>query len=231
MNWTWNKGVPSLSTISQTPGDLSLTSGSSTISQIVPRIAPKEAVRTLGAYITTKQMKVLRSYSEEYYAAVSISTLSPLQAYCSYTMYLRPRLGYPLPCSSLTQAQCRSVQAPALAALLPKLHLNRHTPHAIVFGPLHYGSLCLPDIYTNQSYGQLKLLLGHLGLKDESGKLILIALSHIQLHTGSSTPFFDLPYPYYAKWVEHNWLTSIWKDTNQLHLTLEVEDHWLPTPD
>jgi hypothetical protein len=99
----------------------------------------------------------------------------------------------------------------------------------VVFGPLCYGGLCLPDLYTDQSYGQLTLLLGHLGKKDEDGTLILIAISYLQLHTGYATPFFELPYPYYAKWIDSNWLTSIWKYTSQLHLTIEVDDHWLPT--
>lgn len=62
------------------------------------------------------------------------------------------------------------------------------------FGPLCYGGLCLPDLYMDQSYGQLKLLLGHLGMKDENGILILFAISHLQLHTGSATLFFELPF-------------------------------------
>lgn len=33
---------------------------------------------------------------------------------------------HPLPCTKLTQAKCQ-FQAPALAALLPKLPLNRHS--------------------------------------------------------------------------------------------------------
>jgi hypothetical protein len=38
----------------------------------------------------------------------------------------------------LSSTQCRMIQAPDLVALLPKLHLNRHTPHAVIFaGPLY----------------------------------------------------------------------------------------------
>jgi hypothetical protein len=91
--WTWKDGVPSLSSTSKAPGDLQLTSGSSQIYQTVPHIAPTDAFRTLGVYIApngsqTKQVHVLRGYLEEYSAAVSVSTLTPAQAYCSYTMYL-----------------------------------------------------------------------------------------------------------------------------------------------
>ena len=63
-------------------------------------------------------------------------------------------------------------------------------------------------------------------MRDEVGDLILIAISHLQIHIGSGTPFFALPYPTYAKWIDHTWLSSIWKHTHQLAITVEVERHW-----
>ncbi len=87
---------------------------------------------------------------------------------------------------------------------------------------------CLPDLYTDQGYGWLKFLIGHLKLGDEIGKLILIAISHLHLNIGAESPFFSCSYPPYAKWVEHNWLTNIWKHTNQLQITVDMESHWKP---
>ncbi len=106
------------------------------------------------------------------------------------------------------------------------MHVNRYTSHHILFGDYQFGGLSLPDLYTDQVFGQLKLLVGHLKLKDSTGDLIVIVISHLQLHLGSGTPFFALPYPHYAKWKAHNWLTSIWKHTHQLQITVEVERHW-----
>ena len=141
---------------------------------------------------------------------------------------MRPKIIHPLPCSFLTQKQCQYVQAPALAALLPKLHVNRHTARTIIFGEQRYGGLSLPDLYTDQGYGQLKLLIGHIKLGDDIGNLILVAMSHLQLHIGLESSFFTCAYPPYAKWVEHNWLTSIWKHMHQLQINVEVERHWTP---
>jgi hypothetical protein len=80
------------------------------------------------------------------FTVVTALKLTPDKAYWSYSLHLHPQLMYPLACSSLTQQQCRYIQAPALAAFLPKMHLNRHTPHAIVFGEPKYGGLSLPDL-------------------------------------------------------------------------------------
>ncbi len=200
MAWTWKQGTPHLSTAKTAPGEMKLTSGSSAHKATVPWIETKESFRTLGIYISPTcsqqtQMKILRQLLEEYNTSLSKATLSAADAYCSYMTYLRPRLQYPLPCSSLTQAQCQKIQAPALSALLPKLHLNQHTPHAVIFGSHQLGGLGLPDLYTDQGHGQLNLLIGHLGLNDETGQLIRIAMSRIQVHVGSASSIFTLPYP------------------------------------
>jgi hypothetical protein len=195
--WVWKNGKPSLATIKQSPGTMNLTTGTNPNTTEVPRIAPTDSFRTLGVYLSPsgsqqKQVKILRQYADDYYTKISAAKLTPDEAYSSYMLYLRPRLIYPLPCSSLTENQCKQVQSPALAALLPKLHLNRHTSHAIIFGDSRYGGLGLPDLYTDQGYGQLKLLVGHLKLRDETGNLVLIAISHIQIHVGSGSKIFAL---------------------------------------
>jgi hypothetical protein len=115
------------------------------------------------------------------------------------------------------------IQAPALAALLPKLKLNRHSPRAT------YGGLSLPDIYDDQGIGQLSLFIGHLKLGDENGRLILSTLSHMQLSIGSHQPFLNTPFTVYGKLVEPNWITSIWFYANSKNIKIDVEQQWLPT--
>jgi hypothetical protein len=125
-----------LSTNSYAPSTLQLTTGYDTQPVTVPRIATTEAFQTLGVYIMpsgsqTKQIEVLRLYAQHYHDHLQPAILTPSEAYWSYTLYLRPKLTYPLPCSSLTADRCHMIQAPALAALLPKLHLNCHSPRAM----------------------------------------------------------------------------------------------------
>jgi hypothetical protein len=113
--------------------------------------------------------------AQQYFENVHKSSLFPSDAYLLYSLYLRPKLSYPLPCTLLTPSQCRTIQAPALAAFLPKLHLNRHSPRAVLFPGPRYGGLSLPDLYDDQGIGQLRLLLGHLKLGDDTGQLITIS--------------------------------------------------------
>lgn len=234
MFFRWLNGTPILSTTRMAPASLQMTSGYSTIPDTVPRLEINEAFRTLGVYIApngsqTTQYNILRQYAIDYSSRITHSTLAPDEVFLSYIMHLRPKLVYPLASSSLTQAQCRSIQSPVMAAILPKLHLNRHTPHAIIYGEHLYGGLHFPDLYTDQGYSQLKLLIGHLKLAGETGNFILIALAHTQLHIGSGHPVFYLQYPPYAKWIDRTWLTSIWKHLSQLNIQLDIENAWHPT--
>ncbi len=184
MAWNWKNGQPKLLAPSKIHDKLALTTSQSQETQQVPKLDPRDSFRTLGIYTSpsgsqTKQAKVLLQHAEEYKTLISSSTLDPQAAYCSYIQYLRPQLNFPLPCSALTQKQCQHIQAPAFAALLPKLHLNQHTPHVVLYGEPCYGGLNLPDLYTDQGYGQIRLLLGHLRLRDDTGNIILIAISHL----------------------------------------------------
>ncbi len=104
----------------------------------------------------TSHLKASTRYPQThgYHNLLQHINLTPEEAYISYMLYLQPRILYPLPVSYLTEKQCRTVQAPALSLLLPKLHLNHHAPRAILFAGPKYGGLSLPELYTYQSYGQ-----------------------------------------------------------------------------
>jgi hypothetical protein len=214
MHWAWNNNKPRLATIAQTPRSLCLTTGYTATPKNIPRIEGTTAFRTLGVYISPsgchkKQVEILRSYTQNYFSAIISSNITPSQAYLSYMLYLHPELKYPLSCTTLTPAQCKMIQAPALAALLPKLHLNKNSPRAIIFGSSLYGGLGLPDLHLDQGFEQLTLFIGHLQLTDENGQMILSLISHLQLFVSSATSFWSLPFSHYIKWVETKWVTSI----------------------
>jgi hypothetical protein len=128
--------------------------------------------------------------------------LKPLHSWpwrrTSYFSYLRPIIIYPLPWCALTSAQCCFIQVPAFVALLPKLHLNRHSPHKVLIAGDKYGGLNLPNLYVDQGYGQLTLLIAHLKLEDDTGKLIFpssVTSSYmwVQLHQSSNSHSHLMP--------------------------------------
>jgi hypothetical protein len=129
----------------------------------VPCINPSDSFRMLGIYLSPsgsqhKQIKVLRTHADHFKAQIIPAHLTPDEAFIAYMVYIGPKLTYPLPCCSINQQHCKHIQAPALAGLLPKLNLNCHTPHTILFAGPKYGGLNIPELYTDEGFGKLKLL-------------------------------------------------------------------------
>ena len=192
MSWTWKNGIATLTPILASPGELNLTAGYDTEPVQVPRIEATSTYRTLGARISPsgcskEATQYLREQSVEYASQVTGSYFSREAALWSFLLYFTPQVGYSIPVLSLSEKNCHDIQSPAVNAVLPKLHVNRNTSRAIIFGPTDLGGLGLPNLYTHSNITKLLLFTGHLRLQDKTVKLILIGLSHMQLIVGSST--------------------------------------------
>jgi hypothetical protein len=168
MSWKWQNEVALLLPPSLHKHSLELTAGYKVDQPIlVPQMSPYAAYRTLGAYISPsggmhKAFEVLQSHSLEYATKLQASSLWKEAALWSYLLYLLPKVTFPLMAMSLSETQCNQIQSPALRALLPKLHLNRNTTQSIIHGPILYGGMNLPSLYTLQGLNQIKFFLGHL---------------------------------------------------------------------
>jgi len=143
-----------------------------------------------------KSLQLSRNKSVEYAGLLSNSSLTRCEAYFSFVLYFFPKISYYLPLTTFTQKESKYIQAPAMSAFLPKIGLNRHTSRSIINGPASYGGLQIHDVYTEQGIGQTRLLIGHLRKGDQTSKLLLVAMSIMQLRgflyqlsKGSTTRF------------------------------------------
>jgi len=88
---------------------------------------------------------------------------------------------------------------------------SKYFYRSIIFGPVEYGGLGLPNLYTLQGIVKINLFLGHTRLQGKSGKLLLIIVSQMQLHSGYGTLFLNLSFPTYGTWLDHTWWTWLWE--------------------
>ena len=72
--------------------------------------------------------------------------------------------------------------------------LNKHFPHAVLYGPLCYGGLGVIPLHTKHIADKALYFLHHLGLQDNTGLQMLAAMGFMQLECGVDTPFSDLDY-------------------------------------
>ena len=233
LSWRWVHGKPVLQTSSTAPATLQMTSEGDPTPVIIPRIEPTSTFRTLGVHISPSgsnkgALKVLQGIVFEYCNIVKGSNLTRQEALMSYIQYLLPKLRFQPPLLSLSQQDCDKLTSQIFMALLPKLHINRHTARSIVFGAEKYGGLALPNLYITQGVDKLKLFLGHLRIQDRTSQLIYIDMSYIQLLTGSGTLFLNQDATSFL-WVESGWLQSVWFFTSRYSLQFLYPSSWIPS--
>jgi hypothetical protein len=234
LSWRWNHHHAVCDTSETLPGALYMTSGKDTSSYTeIKRVELHESYRTLGVHISPNgssagALTVLTDITIGYNAHITASTINRAEAFASFAQHLLPKLRFQMPVLSLTQTQWNKLSTIALAAFLPKIHINRNTTRSIVFGPYALGGLAIPNLYTVQGIDKLHLFLGHIRLQDDTGGLIQIDLSYIQLLTGLST-FFLNANPAQYRWLESGWLTSLWEFINKADIQIHYPGQWLPT--
>lgn len=167
MSWHWKGGKATLHTQLTLPGQLTLTSSHDNTPTVIPRIEPASSFNTLDVYVTPSgcnkgALLSLRDITLQFATHISGSHLTRQEALTAYSQYLVPKVQYQPPLLSLSQTNCNQLQSTILMALLPKLHINRHTARSIVHGLEELGGMDLPHFFATQGLEKLRLFLGHL---------------------------------------------------------------------
>jgi hypothetical protein len=234
LSWQWHGGKSRLDTNQTMPAEIKLTAGSQVHKpSVIQRIEPTDSYRTLGVHISPSgsnkgAIRIMTDTALEYAQAITSSHLTRADTLTSYVQHLLPKIRYQLPALSLSTADCNKLMTPILKAALPKLHINRNTAGSIVHGPVTLGGMALPHLATVQGIDKLHLLLGHTRLEDDTGKLLQIDLSYVQLLSGATSLFLNKPYSAY-RWIEWGWVTSLWSFLEDTNFTFTHTSLWIPS--
>jgi len=90
---------------------------------------------------------------------MATSKLNPTNATFSLQNVIFRKLVYPLVTTSLMQQQCHQIMVPILQQGLPKAGMIHMFPWALAHGPLMYGGLAIPHLYTEQMVAHIQTIL------------------------------------------------------------------------
>ena len=197
------------------------------------RLDPWEADRVLGV-----RLPMDGNMNEEYkYRIEQIIGFTrrlngaPLNHYDANIVYecrYRATVSYPLPVTAFSEKQCHSIQRPFMAALLPKMGLNRNMPRAIIYGPTELGGRGLMDLRIEQKVHQWETTIGHLRREDRVGKGLMITLNDHQCYIGSGKPFLQLNPDTYGYGDQNTRWRYTWKMLWEAKLTTKIYNQWVP---
>lgn len=114
------------------------------------------------------------------------------------------------------------LQTIIIQTILPKLLLNRHFPHAMIYGNTLYGGLNLPNIRQQQLYLHVKNLIIGIRKRKHWSQLIIILYKIIQLEIGTNIIPLQDDIQIYIK--NNNWIMILWKILLEFDFQINIKD-------
>ena len=158
---------------------------------------------------------------------------APLNIGLSWQVYYcrwKPAITYCLPITTFSAVECKQIQSPFYAALLPKLGINRHMPRALLHGPLQVAGLGLINLYAEQLAMHVTGMISQLRKNDRVGQTMHASIDALQIYLGTEDHFFTMK----ASIFEHrpsrreSQLVYIWEELNAIDCKLVSNKFWKP---
>ena len=130
-------------------------------------------------------------------------------------------LKYPLPALTLTEDECKRIMAPVLKVALPRSHVCRTFPRAVVYGPKSLMGLGKTDLYVKQGTTQIGLLQQYLQTDTITGELLRSNIEAIKMHIGIRHNLFTMDYDRLHRLVPPSMMKHVWQFCRKNNLRIE----------
>jgi len=133
------------------------------------------------------------------------------------------QLCYPLVTTTFTRHQSQQIMAPILQQGLPKAGVVRTFPHVLVHGPLDYGGLDIPHLFTKQMIAHVTTILRYgPDHQDPTGLLLHATGKAMRLEVGYKGELFAAPLQL-ADNVTSSWLKHVWVSTQEAEILVSTD--------
>ena len=192
------------------------------------------ASEMLGIWMTpngnnTFLVNNLQEKATDWASKISTSKASHFEAWTALQSTISAQIKYPLPASTLTETECKSIMHPAFKAALPKAGIAANIATDFRQGPFTSGGYGIISLYHYQGASRTAALVEHCYRQTPTGRLISICIEDLALETGYFGLLWKMPFYNYCKWTsphscvfatcEYNYTNSI--DINLHHHSLQ----------
>ena len=224
IQWIWKKGIAHVIPAAKVNINISVRNPEGNI----------EEISKLNYDDTREVMGVIQSPSGTMVGQIekckkTISTWTPLltNGYLHRRLVWRgfwgklwPALRYPLPATSLTKVQSKTLFTPLYKILLPKLGVTSAMPLAYRYASETYFGLGLPDYHQEQTIERLNLYMMHITASTLTGQHMRHTAEQLQLELGIGIYFMHTSYRHFGKYATKSWMQFLWKEISRLPITV-----------
>ena len=220
-------GESHMFTKDELPTSLTINSAIDGVPVEIDQLDVNDPWRSLGYFINptgcqSELYKCVKNYVVERCTRIATSKLFPNEIILSFFTVLVPQVTYRLAASSFSYEQCDSLMRMIYPILLNAYGFHRHFSRAMATAPFRYGGLNITHFYDIQGQQKLKFFSMHMKRQDDTGKLLSIALQHMQLSVGSANHFFHLPFDNYKHLIPSSWLRQLLEYLDSRRVTLDI---------
>jgi len=127
---------------------------------------------------------------------------------------------YPLTTTTFARQQCEQTMTPLLQEGLARTGVVRTYPRALVHGPLQYGGLEIPHLYTEQILAHARTVLRYgPDQSDATGFLLHTAAEAMRLEIGLNGKLLTAPLILQDQ-VTTSWIKHVWVSTQESGIAL-----------
>jgi hypothetical protein len=147
----------------ETPAEIMMNDMDGT-SYVLMQLPASEARRSLGVRTTPdgnnkQQVEYMRSIAEEWQDKIRTGHLTHYEAWTALTTRVMRTLLYAVAAMNLTEKQSAHIMAPILTSSLNAMGMQKYMPRVVVYGPLKYQGLDIPNLHTECRIAHIRTLL------------------------------------------------------------------------
>ena len=109
----------------------------------------------------------------------------------------------------MTEKQCDYVMAPLLRRGLPSAGIVRTLPRQLVYGPIEFQGIGIPNLYVAQELSHIERILKY--ATDEENLTGQLSMEQMVVEIGLNSPIFPRPYDLLGGLATNCWLKKTWE--------------------
>eukprot|EP00978_Attheya_sp_CCMP212_P033691 scaffold137243_cov47-Attheya_sp.AAC.1 len=132
------------------------------------------------------------------------------------------QLEYPLVALTLTEADCRHIEAPMIAQVQKSMHLASNFPRDVLDAPHCFQGMNRKSLYMVLGQHHVEILLKHGHLDTTTGELLRTSLEKHMVELGLLGSFLDHDFTQFGKLATTSWLRYTWKFIHSMEMSVET---------
>ena len=228
----WRQGIWSYQT-DDFDKELTILDGSGT-RQTIKRLNPDVATENLGVWTqpdggNKKAVAEMTNDAKTWSELVRTKHIRRADVWQSIQTTIMPKLQYPLLALTLSEKDCKTIEAPLRKYGFPECGVNRTLPHKVVNGPANSHGLNNKRLYFSYGEKHIRAVMKHLEAWTVTGMLMRACVEILQLEAGISTSILASEYRLGGQLVTRTWITGTWKYMSAHKVKIKANVA-LPTP-